>query len=239
MSDFFEGFPPRGGPGRRGGAPPGSEQDAGRPGPWGTRRAPRAFAKFEDFEGPGWGGPGGHMHGHGHGGPPWRAGRRMRRGDIRLAILVELLDGPAHGYELIGRLESRTGGMWRPSAGSVYPTLQMLEDEGLVAGRDENGKRIFDLTEAGRTEANAARERIGQAGPWAGAAGGAGGGHFELRKGMKGLVLAVRQAAVAGDESQVRAAAAVINEARQRIYRILAGDTTDTGGGEPGGRTTA
>lgn len=199
-----------------------------------ARRGPEDFADFEEG-----GGPWAH-HGHSHAGPPpWAGGRRARRGDIRWALLLGLLDGPAHGYELIGRLEARTGGMWRPSAGSVYPTLQMLEDEGLVAGRDENGKRIFDLTEAGRTEANAARERIGQAGPWAGAAGGAGGGHFELRKGMKGLVLAVRQAAVAGDESQVRAAAAVINEARQRIYRILAGDTTDTGGGEPGGRTTA
>ncbi len=144
-----------------------------------------------------------------------------------MALLLELLDGPAHGYELIGRLEAKTGGMWRPSAGSVYPTLQLLEDEGLVSGRDEGGKRVFDLTEEGRAEADAARQRIGQGAPWAAAPTGA---HFELRKGMKTLILAARQVAVAGDEGQVAAAVAVINEARQRIYRILAGDAGRDGG---------
>ena len=83
------------------------------------------------------------MKGH-HGRPPWGGdwasdrgnwrggGRRMRRGDIRTALLLALKDGRAHGYELIGRLEEKIGGTWRPSPGSVYPTLQLFEDEGLV-----------------------------------------------------------------------------------------------------------
>src|SRR5437868_14231945 len=62
--------------------------------------------------------------------PPW-VGRRMRRGGMRIALLGALVTGPAHGYELMGRLEERSGGRWRPSPGSVYPTLQALEDEGL------------------------------------------------------------------------------------------------------------
>ncbi|HET6963744.1 MAG TPA: PadR family transcriptional regulator [Acidimicrobiales bacterium] len=240
MHDFIDG--PAGGAGAGAGAGGARRRDdLGRPGPWGRRRGPRPFAKFEDFGSPGWGGHGpGHMHGHDHGhgrlhdGPPWRPGRRMRRGDIRLALLLELTHGPAHGYELIGRLESRTGGMWRPSAGSVYPTLQLLEDEGLVRGSDEGGKRVFELTEEGRSEADAVSERVGQGGPWAGPPTGF---HFELRKGMRTLMLAARQVAVAGDEGQVAAAVAVINEARQRIYRILAGE--GGGAGEASGADEA
>src|SRR5579864_6524404 len=92
----------------------------------------------------------------------WRGGgRRMRRGDIRTALLGALEEGPAHGYELIGRLEQKSGGMWRPSPGSVYPTLQMFEDEGLVRSEERDGKRTYELTDAGRAEAGERRERAG------------------------------------------------------------------------------
>ena len=148
--------------------------------------------------------------------PPWRGGRRMRRGDIRGALLSGLADGPAHGYELINRLEERSGGMWRPSAGSVYPTLQLLQEEGLIAGHDEDGKRVFELTEAGRSAAEQARERA----PWGGDEPT---GHGELRQAVRTLMLAARQVAAAGNESQVTAATAIVTEARQRIYRLLAG----------------
>ncbi|HZD65322.1 MAG TPA: PadR family transcriptional regulator [Acidimicrobiales bacterium] len=176
--------------------------------------------------------PPGFGHGHWHGGPPpWRGGRRARRGDIRWALLVGLLDGPAHGYELIGRLESRTGGLWRPSAGSVYPTLQLLEEEGLITGRDEEGKRVYELTEEGRTAAREASERIGR-GPWARE----GSEHqLGLRQAGKTLMLAVRQVAAAGNDDQVTAATTVLTEARQRVYRILAGDPPTEGGTPPGG----
>lgn len=200
------------------------------------RRGPARRAKFEDLEGagafeddrpfpPGTGH--GHGHGHGHGGPPpWRGGRRARRGDIRWALLIALSDGPAHGYELINRLETRTGGMWRPSAGSVYPTLQLLEEEGLIAGREDEGKRVFELTDSGRQAATAASERVGRD-PWGG---GGAGHHAGLRQAVKALMLAARQVAAAGDESQVQAATGVLTDARQRLYRILAGDPTRSEG---------
>ena len=60
---------------------------------------------------------------------PARAGR----GDVRTALLVALLEGPQHGYQLIQAIEARTSGAWKPSPGSVYPTLQLLSDEGLVS----------------------------------------------------------------------------------------------------------
>src|SRR6266567_4286449 len=89
----------------------------------------------------GWGGP------FGPGG--FGRGPKVGRGDVRAAILVLLTEGPMHGYQVIHELTDRSGGMWRPSPGSVYPTLQLLEDEGLVRSEEVEGKRIFQLTEAG------------------------------------------------------------------------------------------
>jgi DNA-binding PadR family transcriptional regulator len=144
----------------------------------------------------------------------------MRRGDIRLALIVALLDGPAHGYELIGRLEERSGGLWRPSAGSVYPTLQLIEEAGLVTGRDDEGKRVYELTDEGRTAAERVRDR----GPW-GADQTQPTGQQALRRAVATTGLAARQVAMAGDDAQVEAATAIVTEARQRLYRLLAGDT--------------
>ncbi|HEV8298876.1 MAG TPA: PadR family transcriptional regulator, partial [Acidimicrobiales bacterium] len=122
-------------------------------------------------------------HGRGRGhhdddppGPPWRRGGRTRRGDIRTALLAVLAEGPGHGYEIIQRIEEKSGGSWRPSPGSVYPTLQLLEDEGLVAGTERDGKRVYAITDEGRAEA---QRRVEEAGgePWAtGGRGGAGAG---------------------------------------------------------------
>jgi DNA-binding PadR family transcriptional regulator len=142
----------------------------------------------------------------------------MRRGDVRLALLDALLDGPAHGYELITRLEGRSGGMWRPSAGSVYPTLQLLEEEGRVTGRDEDGKRVYELTADGRTEAETARDRQ----PWN--QGGPSEAHRNLRATLGQLGMAARQVAQVGDDDQLAAATSVLVEARQKLYRLLAGD---------------
>jgi len=99
-----------------------------------------------------------------NGGRAWRGGghRRMRRGDIRTALLVALGDGPGHGYELIGRLEEKSAGTWRPSPGSVYPTLQLFEDEGLVKMEERDDKRVYALTDAGRAEAAERVERFGR-----------------------------------------------------------------------------
>src|SRR5271157_2645531 len=86
----------------------------------------------------------------------WGGGRRMRRGEIRAAILLALREEPAHGYEVMRRLEELSGGLWRPSPGSVYPHLQMLEDEGLVQSADVEGSRTYTLTDTGRAEAEKA-----------------------------------------------------------------------------------
>ncbi len=96
------------------------------------------------------------------GGRPWG---RARRGDVRSAILALLAERPMHGYEIIGELSDRTEGLWRPSPGSIYPTLQLLEDEGLVTVQpdDAGGKKRFSLTEEGRRAA--AEVAKGQA-PW-------------------------------------------------------------------------
>ena len=90
-------------------------------------------------------GHGGHG-GHGHGG----GGHRGRRGDVRAVILALLAERPMHGYEMLEELSRRTSGLWRPSPGSLYPALQLLEDQGLVRSVEEQGRRRFELTEAGR-----------------------------------------------------------------------------------------
>ncbi len=81
-------------------------------------------------------------------------GRRrfFESGEVRLAILSLLAEGPKHGYQLMKELEERSGGLYRASAGSVYPTLQQLEDEGLIAAGQQEGKRVYSLTDAGRAE---------------------------------------------------------------------------------------
>jgi DNA-binding PadR family transcriptional regulator len=73
-------------------------------------------------------------------------------GEVRLAILSLLTDGPRHGYELMKMLAQRSGGIYRASAGTIYPTLQQLEDEGLIAAEAQEGKRVFRITEEGRRE---------------------------------------------------------------------------------------
>lgn len=175
--------------------------------------------------GPGFGGPWmtaqgfGHGGHGGHGGPGWGGGRRMRRGHVRALLLAGLSEGPGHGYELIQRLEEKTGGVWRPSPGSVYPTLQLLEDEELVRSEERDGKRVYEITEAGQAEVRARADREGPA--WGGDAGGPP-GTAPLREAMGQLHMAARQVAAAGREDQVARAVAALAEARRTLYQILA-----------------
>lgn len=154
-------------------------------------------------------------------GAGWSSGRRrMRRGDIRSAILTALGDGPANGYEVMGRLEERSGGIWRPSPGSVYPTLQMLEDEGLVRSTTSEGSRTFELTEQGTQAAEAARtERSGRE-PWEQE----GGGDDRLRS-LRSAIgqthLAARQVANVGSPEQIDRSIEIIQRARRELYQIL------------------
>ena len=106
------------------------------------------WLRFARFGGP-WGGPrrGGGFGGWGFG-PPHH--RRFGRGDLKYVILDLLQDGPRHGYDIIRALEERFHGFYSPSAGSVYPTLQLLEDQGLVTSTQQDGKRVYTITDAGR-----------------------------------------------------------------------------------------
>jgi DNA-binding PadR family transcriptional regulator len=81
-------------------------------------------------------------------------------GEVRLALLSLMSDGPKHGYELMKQLEERSGGVYRASAGTVYPTLQQLEDEGLVVSESRDGKRVYSLTDAGRAELTREQETV-------------------------------------------------------------------------------
>jgi DNA-binding PadR family transcriptional regulator len=83
---------------------------------------------------------------------PGRFSRFFELGEVRLAILSLLSEGPKHGYQLMKELQERSGGLYRASAGSVYPTLQQLEDEGLIEAEQQEGKRVYRITEAGRRE---------------------------------------------------------------------------------------
>ncbi len=84
-----------------------------------------------------------------------RGGHRRRQwfgaGDMKYVILKLLRDKPRHGYEVMKELEERMHGCYSPSPGTVYPTLQWLEDEGLVVGRDVDGKKVYEITDTGRT----------------------------------------------------------------------------------------
>ena len=84
-----------------------------------------------------------------------RSGSRAGRGEVRSAVLALLAERPMHGYQIIREIEERSGGSWKPSAGSVYPTLQLLADEGLIRAEESNGRKIYSLTEAGREVAGA------------------------------------------------------------------------------------
>ena len=152
-------------------------------------------------------------------GPPWAGGPRARRGDVRIGILGVIAERPMHGYEVIRELEARSGGRWRPSPGSVYPTLQMLEDEGLVKGQERDEKRVFEITDAGRA-ALAARQEDGGA-PWEDAAD-ADNPMAGLRDAAFQLGAAAMQVAQTGTVEQVASTKKILDEARKAIYGILA-----------------
>jgi DNA-binding PadR family transcriptional regulator len=137
---------------------------------------------------------------------------------VRASILALLKDRPMHGYEMIQEIAERSGGAWKPSPGSVYPTLQLLEDEGLITSASEGGKKLFTLTDAGRTEAEAGPEA-----PWEEAGRGIDWDSLhEIRKAGGGLVEAFRQVWATGTPEQREKALGVVNEARKKLYLILA-----------------
>lgn len=156
--------------------------------------------------------PGGKMPGrHDH----W-AGGRVPKGNVRGLLLAALLRGPAHGYELMRRLEEQAGGRWRPSPGSVYPLLQLLEDEGLIHGSEADGRKVYELTEAGRQQADDRWLRDLAGGPSEAAP------QSDLRTEVQRLHSAARQVGMAGEAAQVEQAVTIVKNARQALYRLLA-----------------
>ena len=97
---------------------------------------------------------------HGRGRGSFGRGRFFGSGEVRLALLALLGEGPKHGYELMNALEERSGGAYRASAGTVYPTLQQIEDEGLARSESQDGRRVYRLTPAGEQEVAGAEEQI-------------------------------------------------------------------------------
>jgi DNA-binding PadR family transcriptional regulator len=176
-----------------------------------------------------------HRHGppFGRGGPPWgplffggpggfRRGPRARRGDVRAAALLLLAEAPRNGYQLMQDIEERSSGVWRPSAGSIYPALSQLEDEGLVRGEDQEGRRSFTLTDAGRAYVEERRGELGA--PWDEMSGAVDDDVAELFGEIKRVAIAAAQIGHMGNSGQIAEARRLLAEVRRGLYKLLAED---------------
>jgi DNA-binding PadR family transcriptional regulator len=163
------------------------------------------------------------MRGGPFGGPgPFGRGRgRRRRGDVRLALLRLLAEEPSNGYQLMQTIEERSGGRWRPSPGSVYPTLSQLEDEGLIRSAEVDGSRRFEITDAGREYL---QTRADEPAPWAPDDDEDETAITELGPLVIQIAKATWQVASVGDKAQREKAIELLTEARRAMYRILAED---------------
>jgi DNA-binding PadR family transcriptional regulator len=150
-------------------------------------------------------------------------GPRARRGDVRAAALALLAEQQLNGYQIIQQIAERSGGVWQPSPGSVYPALQQLEDEGLIrAESSEGGRRSYQLTDEGRAYAEAHPAELRA--PWDVVAGGAAGTALEMRKLIGQVAMAAFQVVSAGTDAQASQAREQLVETRKALYRILAAD---------------
>jgi DNA-binding PadR family transcriptional regulator len=195
----------------------------------GPRRGGRRGPPFGGgpWGGAGFGGPGG------PGGPPWAGwlgqifgrGPRQRRGNVRFAILTLLNEGPHNGYQIMQAIEQRSHGTWKPSSGSIYPTLQQLEDEGLVAAAEATTgqSRTFDLTKAGRAYVKEHADELetdwdldDDDNPWAGNP------RVELLGLFRQVAQAAMQVAQAGTDKQIDEAKRLLSDVRRKLYALLA-----------------
>jgi DNA-binding PadR family transcriptional regulator len=172
-------------------------------------------------------GPGG----FGPGGPRGR-GRKARRGDIRTAALLLLSEEPRNGYQIMQEVEERSDGVWRPSPGSTYPALQQLEDEGLIRAQELDGRKLFQLTDAGR-EYVKERGEDRQA-PWEQMSGDVSDQAHELGRLIREVASAFTQIVKTGSEAQMGEARKVLTTTRKDLYRILADGDPGEGDSEAG-----
>lgn len=174
------------------------------------------------------------------GGRPWEGRRgmfggmhgRARRGDIRAAILRLLAEQPRNGYQIMQELEARSGGAWKPSSGSVYPTLQQLEDEELVAiepPKLDSGSRTYKLTARGEQYVKDNAEDLKDA--WASHAPEGGGMHprFEIGQLIRQIAPAAMHVVQSGTPAQIAEAKKLLTDVRRALYRILSEDPSGEG----------
>jgi DNA-binding PadR family transcriptional regulator len=143
---------------------------------------------------------------------------------VRVALLMLLsVEHPLNGYQLMQGLEERSDGRWRPSPGSVYPALQQLEDEGLIRSVPSEGEsgRSFELTDAGRTHIE---ERGEQKAPWEQEGDEAEHPRARFRHTIGGLARTAAHVFQDGTPAQVEEALNILDDARKKLYRLLAGD---------------
>lgn len=147
----------------------------------------------------------------------WADERRTPRGDIKYILLTLLAEQPCHGYQLIKELEARQGGFYRPSPGSVYPTLQMLEEGGYLTSEQVEGKRVYTITDSGRellaerdssVELTDRAEKPQQL--------------LELKEAVMELSAAVMQVARSGNLDRINRVRESLNRVKREIYTILA-----------------
>ena len=199
------------------------------------RGGPKMRMRMRGGPGPGpgpWGGGGPFEFGM-RGGPfgpkQFRVrGPRVRRGDVRAAILDLLAEGqPWNGYQIIQEIGARTQGVWRPSAGSVYPALQQLEDEALIRAEatGEDRRRMYTLTEEGRAYVEEHADELRAS--WEAVTGSVDDAEVQLHHTMKQVFVAMTQVAQAGSAAQVQQAGKILADTRRALYRILAADDQD------------
>lgn len=156
----------------------------------------------------------------GAGGPfgPRGFGGRARKGDVRSAILSLLSEAPTNGYGLIKAIHAKTEGAWRPSPGSVYPTLQQLVDEGIIAPTSEGARAEYALTDEGRAHVAEHEDEIAAAwsqsrNPWK--------EQGDLLTAARKLAGVVRQVATEGTPEQRASATTKLDDLRRELYRML------------------
>jgi DNA-binding PadR family transcriptional regulator len=170
----------------------------------------------------------GHREHHERGGP-WGFRRRFfEAGEVRLALLSLLGEGPRHGYDLIKELEARSGGLYKASPGSVYPNLQLLEDEGLIrAETTAEGKRVFAITDAGREElarnAEAVSRIWSRASAWDDWSDAMSPGAMEAWGPAMRVVQSAFRAAVKGDSAQIEKVRQILSRASEEIEALRGG----------------
>lgn len=152
----------------------------------------------------------------------WGDEPRTRRGDIKFILLELLAERPQHGYELMNELEARRGGFRRPSPGSVYPTLQMLEDGGYLTSEEVGGKRVYTITESGRQFLSDRQKQPDSRNPCDRFADSRPSELIELRQAITQVNDAVAQVARSGNLEQANRVRELLAQVKREIYKLLA-----------------